>query len=199
MHWQCGLRPGNWDWIVCLFSVEGDFKLGVLDWRGQTILPPVYEALRELHRGVAPFSRADRYTGLFGLLNQSGDVIKFPMFNYIGNFAEGLAPASLRDKQWGYINTSGDFVIEPRFQQACSFREGLACVTLKVPKGQRGNKGFINSAGEVVIEPAFMSQTGFHGGWADVDMEGKHGVIDRTGKLIWEEPLEFDPKSRRWV
>jgi hypothetical protein len=199
MHIQSAKQhPRSWDWIVCLFRMQEGFKVGVLDWRGQSVLPPIYEELGEIHQGVAAFA-VETQEGPFGLLNRSGEVIKSPVFRHISPFSDGVASAYVHEKQVGYINTSGEFVIEPKFQQACSFDEGLACVTVKVPKGQRVNKGFINLKGELVIEPAFRSQTGFRGGWAHVDMDGKHGVIDRTGKLIWEEPLEFDLKSRCWV
>lgn len=84
----------------------------------------------------------------------------------------------MHDK-WGFIDREGKIVIAPKFGDArWSFSEGLAAVKF-------GSKwGYINVRGDFAIPPRFEYAQGFAGGRAIVLIGKKHGVIDRTGKLV---------------
>jgi tetratricopeptide (TPR) repeat protein len=65
---------------------------------------------------------------LVGYVDGTGKV-KIPFkFKDAREFAEGLAPATLDAKKWGYISEAGDFVIAPVFQRAFRFDGGRALV-----------------------------------------------------------------------
>jgi hypothetical protein len=187
--------PQDWDCFPAWINAHSDNGCGALNWKGEIIIPAVYAALGYFHEEVAVFAYCE--SGPFGLMNKSREVTVEPTFLNLGEFSEGLAVASKAKKAFGFVDVSGEFVIPPVWHQACSFSEGLACVTFpKLSKGE--NRGFINSYGEVVIEPRFRRETTFQNGWAEVEYEDKVAVIDRTGKIIWERPLEFCAKWKLW-
>jgi len=187
--------PTNWDCFVCLFAQNEKFFGGALNWRGEVVFPPKYAGLGDFCERVAAFATEEdhRYFGPWGLIRISGEIVAEPSFQSIGPFAEWLAPAGRKKKEYGFINTKGEFVIPPIYHQACSFSEGLACVT--VPGAGAGNKGFINSRGEMVISPQFRRQTSFHGGVAAVEFDDKFGYIDKTGRMIWSCQLTDHERS----
>ena len=83
-----------------------------------------------------------------GYINQEGEIVINPQFDYARDFSEGLACVKIGDK-YGYINQEGEIVINPQFDYARDFSEGLACVKI-------GDKyGYINQEGEIVINPQF--------------------------------------------
>ena len=179
--------PQDWNSIPCLVVVNEDFRRARINWRGEFTFPPIYVELGTFVDGVAAFAPSDQL-GPWGLVRETGEVIVPPTFHSIGHFSEGLAPAALEKKKFGYINSSGDWIIPPIYQQALSFSDGLACVTIP-GKHRHGTKGFINPAGEMVIEPRFFRQSSFRNGWAYIECNGMNQVIDRTGRVLWETPV----------
>lgn len=187
--------PKNWDSFVCLFSREGNYFAGAINWRGEIVFPPKYAGLGDFYDGVTMFAVEEdhRHFGPQGLVRIDEKVVVEPCFRAIGDFSEKLAPACKTKTSCGFINTQGEFVIPPVYDQALPFEEGLACVTVK------GKKGFINPHGDMVIEPRFRREGNFRNGVAWVEADGKAGYIDRTGRMIWERPLEFDVQFKLWV
>jgi hypothetical protein len=135
--------------------------------------------------------------GKGGFIDRSGKIIIPLCFDKVGDFSEGLARFE-RDGNWGYIDTTGTVIIEPRFPWAKEFSEGLAKVqVLGSTLGFDARWGFINKTGEIVIPPNYgegnsghsnigsdSSETSFHDGLARVEINGKTGFIDKTGKLV---------------
>ena len=155
-----------------------------IDWRGTVVFAERYAWMTNWCEDIAGFCHEeDQLRHGWGLVKSSGEVVALPKFNLIGQFAEGLAPAGLTPKEFGFINTQGEWVIEPKYRHAQSFSEGLACVTVK------GKDGFINAKGGIVIEPRFRHASSFQQGHAQVEYDGKSAVIDNTGHVIWETVL----------
>jgi hypothetical protein len=72
-----------------------------------------------------------------------------PRFDYLWDFADGLAPVLSggfnKGGKWGYIDAQGTVVVSPQFDAARPFREGLAAVRVD---GRVGGKwGFIYRPG----------------------------------------------------
>ncbi len=140
--------------------------------------------------------------GRGGFINQNGRVVIPLCFDAVGDFSEGLARFE-RDKKWGYIDMAGKVVIEPRFPWAQEFSEGLARVQVSgLQLGANAKWGFIDKTGSVVIderqETSFgehsnigsdSAESAFHDGLAVIEVGGKKGYIDRTGKIAI--PPEF--------
>jgi len=63
----------------------------------------------------------------WGFVNNSGETIIKPQFDWVGDFSEGLAVIQVGEKQ-GYLDKNGKIVVEPKFDFASEFSEGLAWV-----------------------------------------------------------------------
>lgn len=180
-------QPRDWNCIPCLIRLpDGEINAAATNWKGEVVFPPTYLELGEFQNVLATFKVEDG--GLVGLVRIDETVVKQPTFLSVSYFNEGLAPAAIERKKVGFINELGEFVLAPDFQQAVPFSDGLACVTVK--NGRPRNKGFINARGEMVIEPRFRRETSFVNGYAQVEFEDQFAVIDKTGKIIWQRPLE---------
>ncbi len=140
--------------------------------------------------------------GRGGFIDQNGRVVIPLCFDAVGDFSEGMARFE-RDKKWGYIDMTGKVVIEPRFPWAQEFSEGLARVQVSGLQLSADAKwGFIDKTGAVVIderqETSFgehnnigtdSAESAFHDGLAVIEVGGKKGYIDKTGKFAI--PPEF--------
>ncbi len=154
-----------------------------IDWRGTVVFAERYAWMSNWCDDIAGFcAEEDQIGHAWGLVKTSGEVVAQPRFYLLGEFAEGLAPAGLTPKEFGFINPQGEWVIEPNYRHAQSFSEGLAFITVK------GKHGYINTRGEMVIEPRFRRASSFQQGHAQVEYDGKSAVISRTGHVIWECP-----------
>lgn len=137
----------------------------------------IWAEVRVFSEGLAPVKNAE---GLWGYINEKGEVGLDFQWADAFPFSEGLAPVSVDDK-YGYINKQGDIVIQPQWFGAGEFSEGLAPVSVSFMK-----MGYINTKGEMIV-PARWSFACSHkdgvGFVADVKtMES--GYIDRTGKFF---------------
>ena len=120
----------------------------------------------------------------FGAINQKGELIIEPKYQFLSDFGDGLAPASIDGKKM-YINTLGETVFEvPQYDQIGSFFEGLAWV-------QSGKKyGCIDTSGKLIIPTEYDNMPIFANKYAPVSKNGKWGLIDQSGAV--RLPLEYD-------
>jgi len=107
--------------------------------------------------------------------------------------------------KWGYIDKSGNLVVPLQYRIAHMFIEGVASVLLS----DSGKWGYIDKTGGFVLPPIYDAAMPFCAGVAQVESfrligvessicraeryEGKHGVIDHSGKYIWR-----DSKDQIW-
>ena len=100
------------------------------------------------------------------------------IFQQIGEFNDGLAPAKIEGK-WGFIDAKGGMVIEARFSYAYPFLQGLAPVSIDK------KYGYIDKTGAFVIRPQFEEAQGFlPDGIATAKLDGQYIYIDRDGRKI---------------
>jgi len=151
--------------------------------------------------------------GSWGLMNQDGEIICYPQFQWTDYGYEGLARAVF-DEKTGFITGNGSWVIEPVFAYADRFVDGTAVVgdgqrfgiidlrarfvipmryegVLRYQDGYAavmldGKCGFVDRRGEVVVPLQFKSVRSFHNGFAAVQMpDDRWGYIDKRGQLKW--------------
>lgn len=199
---------------ICRVALPAIGKEGFVDSRGQWVIPPLYDDVKDFTEGLAAFSR----NGRAGYLNSIGEEVISAKFEESSKFSEGLAAVKI-DGYRGYINKSGKVVIPPIMTgYVGSFYEGLAWF-------ERGGKvgfinpteqtvippqfgladnfssglapilrdykwGYINKSGQEIIARQFSSARSFSNGMAVVEINHKWGYIDKTGKA--EIPLQFD-------
>jgi hypothetical protein len=212
--WRFGGASGLLKWSAADFSAGecADYKTNYGGCSGRMITPDGDLATEPTARdqvcmasnrtkGPAPtiseslFPVEDRGRG--GFVDKSGRIAIPLCFDAVGDFSEGLARFE-RDKKWGYIDKTGTVAIEPRFPWAQEFSEGLARVQLSGSRlGPDAKWGFIDTTGAIVIDERKDSSSGehsnigsdsaesaFHDGLALIDIEGKKGYVDRTGKVV---------------
>jgi hypothetical protein len=117
-HLQNGMIP---------FQQQGDW--GVRTLKGKTVLQPVYDRIEAMQGGYFRFIRERKgyHVGLDGerkrlmlqqqgLLGPEGNILHPPVLEWIGPFADGLAPvrASQDRTKIGYMNLAGAWVWKPR-------------------------------------------------------------------------------------
>lgn len=118
----------------------------------------------------------------WGLMNQDGEIIVFPQFDWTDYGYEGFARAVLAGKT-GYITGNGSWVIEPTFDYADRFVDGTAVV------GVGGKFGVIDLRGRLFVELIYDAVLRFQDGYAAVMLDDKCGFIDRRGEVV--VPLQF--------
>ncbi|HEY9115116.1 MAG TPA: WG repeat-containing protein [Bacteroidales bacterium] len=137
--------------------------------------------------------------GKWGFLDKTGnEVIPF-IYDYAGQFSEGLVSV-VKGKKEMFIDKSGTIVLEPKgVIVSGGFHDGMA----KVEKKEK--VGFINREGEIVIPCIYSIAYDFKDGYAVVQESGWNGkeyhtvsgLIDKTGAPItaFENGL-VDPETR---
>lgn len=192
-----------------------DGKYGYIGKDGETVLPFIYDQASPFREGVAYFSIGEQY----GLIDREGNVIlELTDCDSISSFREELAYFSV-DGLYGYMDQSGKTVIESVYEDAGYFYGGLAVVMrggfLGVI-GKDGRKILPLEYEDVTLEEAcitarkegmfyFFDRDGREvssGSWDEVSkggdgkdvfylyQNGKEGLADRTGRIIWEPIYE---------
>jgi hypothetical protein len=111
---------------------QGD-RCGYVDTHGKAITEIAYRECEPFHAGVASVKAQG---GRWGVIDEKGAWVTKPMFDKIGDFAEGWAPFLLGDK-YGYISANGRRLIDAVFDNARRFESGVAEIKVK------GKVGFI--------------------------------------------------------
>ena len=65
--------------------------------------------------------------GRWGYINNKGQVVVGPQFDYAWDFSEGIGRIEVKGKK-GFIDKSGAMLARPEFDNAQDFSEGLAAV-----------------------------------------------------------------------
>lgn len=118
--------------------------------------------------------------GKYGYINENGEVVIEPKYDYAGEFSRGLADVKIGGKD-GYINKEGAIVVEPKYDQTCVFYEDIARIK------DDGKYGYINRKGMIVVEPKYdEADNEFSEGLARIKVDGKYGYIDKRGWIVVE-------------
>lgn len=117
----------------------------------------------------------------------TSDFLKL-LYDYIGDFSEGLAAVKMNGK-WSFIDKNGREVIPPKYDWVEDFSEGFARVKLN------GKWGFIDKNGREVIPSKYDWVRDFSEGFARVQLNGKWGFVDERGREVipckYDEAREF--------
>ncbi len=174
------------------FKLETHNRVGFANRDGQVVIPLQYLDSGEVSEGLVWVEKEDALVGFVDM--QGKKAIDF-VFDYCGDFSEGLASATRYAQEegqkdtHGYIDKKGNFIIKMDYDEAGDFKEGLApvCIDSKFT--------FIDKKGTLVGEPKYSSAGNFALGLSCVQLEdgGKWGYADKTGKLVI--PYQFDSTS----
>jgi hypothetical protein len=139
-----------------------------------------------------------RESGRYGYIDAQGTMVIEPRYDVACPFSDGLAAVRVRER-WGCIDSKGKLVIKPMFSSPFAFSEGLAAVALDskiAGKDARDVKeGYIDKTGAYVIAPQFDFAFDFSDGMAQVSVGGRHGYVDKSGKVFYLDPAFADNKD----
>jgi|GEM_PF-5570591 hypothetical protein len=142
--------------------------------------------------------------GKWGYMNKDGVIVIRPVYDFAGDFSDGLAligktefdttSENMKEKSFfGYIDTKGDQVIKPtsKYETISSFSEGLAAYS----DGADWGWGYVDKTGKKVIRAKLEwdEVTPFKDGIASVKIGDLWGIIDKKGKLVVNPKFEIPP------
>jgi hypothetical protein len=189
-------------------------RYGFIDNTGKLVidfdrLPKTTSEVREFHEGRALIylkkNEGEKFTGLVaGYIDETGNIIIAPRFDYARDFSEGLAYVE-REGFHGFIDRQGkpvinigrlasDFHVEASGLEAREFHEGLAAVGTgrwAGPPSYNDNSsrweglwGYIDRSGKLVIKPQYHFADDFSEGLAGVVTNRQYGFINRKGEMV---------------
>lgn len=165
---------------------DGDLW-GYADPDGYLVIGAEYAEAQPFREGLAWVRRPDDQR--WSLLDRSGSTVLTASWLVVRPFADGLAWVSQGEPGgWRAIDPQGEVVVPPGFADVRPFRHGIAVV-------RREGWGAVDHAGRLVVP------TRYHGfatrlvaggqvdgftedGLAVVDLAGRYGVVDRTGRVV---------------
>ena len=125
--------------------------------------------------------------GKFGYVDEEGNTVIAPRFDFASYFVEGLACVGIGDK-YGFIDKTGKEVVAIKYDWTGVFQEGLAWV------GNGSDYGFVDKTGAMAIPMEFRGAREFFNGFAAVRMDDQYphkwGFINKSGKTVI--PPSFD-------
>ena len=130
-----------------LAAVSSGTKSGYIDWSGQFVIKPQFDAALPFSEGLARVKVKDKW----GFIDKAGKFVVHPQFELAAAFSEGLA-AVQQKSQWGFIDKSGRFVIEPRFESGGEFQSGLAEIQVS-----RGIRVYIDTQGRTIWDSPYSN------------------------------------------
>ncbi len=181
-------------------SHENDFLYTFIDSEGNQLGDFEYVKTGNFVNGMVWVQTEKK--GLYGYMNSKGELVIPTVLQNNYNFNDGLMPIvndKIKSGSWtinrnrrknnrdlyGYINVEGDTVIAMDYRYAGNFSNGLAPVI-----DQNGRAYFINPQGEKVLDGEYDNADEFLGAYAPVSVDGKWGMIDRSGNFVLE--TKFD-------
>lgn len=140
----------------------------------------------------------DLQTGLLGLMDKNGTIVKEPFAAYINHYSDGLAVFLQKDKEtdqflYGFMDQKGNIVKEAFATAMSSFNNGVAW--FEDPMSGKG--GLINKQGQIIRKPFAFGGTQFtDSGIATFSLtdNGKKGIINQEG-VILKNPFAFELSS----
>ena len=150
---------------------------GYADDSGAMRIPPRFHWANDFTEGRAMVTT--KYGWGVRFINARGEVASGEQFfEWAGPFSEGVAPARLADRRYGFIDARGRLVREPNYFGVKSFSEGLAAVQLS----EGGEWGFVDHEFHLAIPARFAATSEFNAGLAPAkDSGGLWGFVDKTG------------------
>lgn len=151
-------------------------KYGFVNKSDEWVVPATYDDADKFKEGYAKIYTDKKE----GLINEKGNVVIAPQFDDIEKFKSGIAVVK-DSKKYGFINTEGKILCEPKYESISDFtNDGFAKTELK------NSYGIIKNDGTVIFEPRFNLIESLSGSLIHVKDNGYWGVVDKTGKIIFE-------------
>lgn len=110
------------------------------------------------------------------------DIPEKSAYSFIDGYGEGLAAITLTSGKTAYIDILTGNVHYTDFEKGRAFHDGLSAVT------QDGLVGYLDKSFSLVIPPQYTEAELFYDGKAIVKTGTNYAVIDKSGKVLLENP-----------
>jgi len=133
--------------------------------------------------GVSAYSYNDAHSKN-GLIDMHGNIITQPIFNNVGRYNDGVAPAQDIYGQYGYINTKGQFI----FKDTTGTMNYLWGEWDNTTENDNvivvGSSLYSSIDGHLIAKTEMDTIGRFSWGVAACKKDGKYGLIDAQGNII---------------
>ncbi|PWH86818.1 WG repeat-containing protein [Brumimicrobium oceani] len=173
------------------------YRLSIADYRKETIekfakdypdFPFQHLIAQDLKLvGKQLFHYAEN--GKYGFMDEKGGRVIDPIFEYAGQFNNGLAVV-IENGLYGYINKDGEHLIEAKFEEAMDFDQGRAIIV------ENDKYGLIDVSGAYILAPDYLDIGEFSDGIAYVQNEEGYQYYTLEGTLafsaVFDEAFSFE-------
>jgi len=181
-------------------AVKSGDLWGVVNTKGEWIVPPIYGNLLYYLKGHIPFQAEEEK--LWGFLNAQGEVVLKPTYTYVMSSAEGEGPwvVYLDDKK-GALDENLAVVIAPQYKQG-RYSSGIGLTNYI------GGLVFMDDSGiyramdtegkELFAFPSFFAVpiTGVDGYYALRGMKNQVFLVNKSGEMLLPPEFEdLDPSA----
>jgi hypothetical protein len=177
-----------------LALVTRNGKKFFIDTSGRSVFEAKYDIVGNFSEGLAAVNIGETRIaniglidnpGKWGYIDQTGQLVLPMKYTHAESFSEGLA--AIRDGDRGaFIDHSGKIVFEVPLDVTLGFHEGVAGVLY------RGGLSYFDRTGKQ-ISPSLgygPRNFSFSEGLVKVDLKGKSGFMDRSGRIVIEAQFE---------
>ena len=141
---------GSFNRGFAVFSRLDSVKRGIMNTRGEVIIPDIYEDFSWEAFGDADVAFASNDTRKYAIININGELVTDFIFDIGGMFSEGLARVEIRGENFRvtqhYVDETGDIIISGYQPTYNVFRNGTLIVT-----NANYGYGIIDRAGRIVL------------------------------------------------
>jgi WG repeat protein len=151
-------------------------KCGALNRDGTFVVMPAYDWVDNFFEGRAVVRVRDRYSYLYGYVDDAGRVMWRPQFAVADRFSRGFAQIDVDGKS-GLIDREGRVALWPQFGFAVPFTQDIFWVTegREVRQGNNGRQKFLFDG--VPFSVNGVTDT-------NIVPKGNWGLVDRSGAWI---------------
>lgn len=160
---------------------------GMIDIKGQEILPLKYYGLKPFEDGLAVFKDMNKssFHAYYGYINLEGNTIIESKFSDAYSFNKGYAAVesgggSFINGKWGFIDKKGTVVVDFKYDVIYAISDGYYLAKLD------GKYGYLDYKGDVVLPFIYTQAFPFENGYACVRLENDDwvGIINKKGATV---------------
>ena len=155
-------------------------KSGMIDTRGQLIIPCQYDDIHPFSEGLAAIENSD---GKWGFINKNNKIVIPCIYKSAESFSNGIAYVTNDNNERCLINSNGKITSSlGNYSLLHGFSEGMGGVCEL--KDDNLLYGFIDETGKVVIPCIYDYAVNFSEGLAVVRRDNKYGFVNKSGEEV---------------
>ncbi|WP_338812403.1 WG repeat-containing protein [Bernardetia sp. Wsw4-3y2] len=163
--------------------IKAGGKYGLMDEKGQVILPPTYSMIMPFENGVAKVQLGQS----FGIIDNTGKVILPLEYEYIGSFENNMALV-VKGQKVGVTTNKGKIIIEPQYERL-SIENGV------IRARKDGKWGIIDTQNKPILPFEYQYISTFSENVAIIRKNNLWGFLSNQNnvpKIILEPSIKAD-------